>query len=121
MRVGAKRERKRRWMVRAAAFESCWEMMARQREWKRPGLGRKGKGPMASIHLDEDPAERDFLATGSGPWADFLDRLAGNPSLGVPAEDMVRLHRLGLAAEESIDTLDWVPVRSMDELRRNLR
>lgn len=53
--------------------------------------------------------------------SDFLDRLAGNPSLGVPAEDMVRLHRLGLAAEESIDTLDWVPVRSMDELRRNLR
>ncbi len=53
--------------------------------------------------------------------SDFLDQLEGKPSSGVPAEDMARLHRLGLAAEESIDTLSWAPVRSMDELRRNLR
>ena len=53
--------------------------------------------------------------------SDFLDQLEGKPSSGVPAEDMVRLHCLGLAAEESIDTLSWAPVRSMDELRRNLR
>ena len=51
----------------------------------------------------------------------FLDQLEGKPSLGVPAEDMARLHCLGLAAEESIDTLSWAPVRSMDELRRNLQ
>lgn len=53
--------------------------------------------------------------------SDFLDQLEGKPSSGVPAEDMARLHCLGLAAEESIDTLSWAPVRSMDELRRNLR
>ena len=53
--------------------------------------------------------------------ADFLNQLMGQPSSGVPAEDMVRLHCLGLAAEESIDTLSWAPVRSMDELLRNLR
>ena len=53
--------------------------------------------------------------------SDFLNQLEGKPHLGVPAEDMARLHCLGLAAEESIDTLAWAPVRSMDELRRNLR
>ena len=53
--------------------------------------------------------------------ADFLDRLEGKPAPGVPAEDMARLHCLGLAAEESIDSLAWASVRSMDELRQNLR
>lgn len=41
-------------------------------------------GPMASIHLDEDPAERTFLATGTGPWADFLDRIGRNRAAFVP-------------------------------------
>lgn len=53
--------------------------------------------------------------------SDFLDQLEGKASSGVPAKDMARLHCLGLAAEESIDTLSWARVRSMDELRRNLR
>ena len=53
--------------------------------------------------------------------SEFMDQLEGNPVSGVPAEDMARLHCLGLAAEESIDTLAWAGVRSMDELRRNLR
>lgn len=53
--------------------------------------------------------------------SDFLNQLEGKASSGVPAEDMARLHCLGLAAEESIDTLSWARVRSMDELRRNLR
>ncbi len=53
--------------------------------------------------------------------SEFLDQLEGKPVSGVPAEDMARLHCLGLAAEESIDTLAWARVRSMDELRRNLR
>lgn len=53
--------------------------------------------------------------------SDFLDGLAGNPSSGVPGDDMARLHCLGLAAEESIDSSDWASVRNMDELRRNLR
>ena len=29
-------------------------------------------GPMATIHLDEDPCERRFLLDGTGPWADFI-------------------------------------------------
>ena len=53
--------------------------------------------------------------------SDFLDQLEGKPASGVPAEDMARLHCLGLAAEESIDTLAWARVRSMDELWPNLR
>lgn len=53
--------------------------------------------------------------------SEFLDQLEGKPVSGVPAEDMARLHCLGLAAEESIDTSAWASVRSMDELRRNLR
>jgi len=32
-------------------------------------------GPPAAIHLDEDLAERRFLLTGSGPWAQHLDRM----------------------------------------------
>jgi predicted dehydrogenase len=53
--------------------------------------------------------------------ADFLDRLEGKPAPGVPAQDMARLHCLGLAAEESIDSLAWASVRSMDEWQQNLR
>ncbi len=29
-------------------------------------------GPMATIHCDEDPAERDFLARGNGAWSHFI-------------------------------------------------
>lgn len=31
--------------------------------------------PAATFHCDEDPADLDLLRDGSGPWADFLDRL----------------------------------------------
>ena len=36
----------------------------------------RSPGPQATIHLDEDPAERRFLSDGGGPWADFI-RLVG--------------------------------------------
>ncbi len=52
--------------------------------------------------------------------ADFLNRLTDRPASGAPAEDMARLHRVGLAAEDSIDGQCWAPVQSMDELRRDL-
>ena len=29
-------------------------------------------GPMATIHCDEDPAEREFLARGNGSWSHFI-------------------------------------------------
>ena len=53
--------------------------------------------------------------------SDFLNRLTDQPSSGVPAEDMARLHRVGLAAEDSIDSQAWAAVRGMDELRQDLR
>ena len=58
-------------MVRAAAFESCWEMMARQREWKRPGLGWKGKGPMASLERLASPLSKLVGFRPSFPMADL--------------------------------------------------
>ena len=72
-------------------------------------------GPMASIHLDEDPAERDFLATGSGPWADFLDRLGRNRAsftppgcspvhwlkqLGVLGPELALVHGVGFDSDD---------------------
>ncbi|HJN76464.1 MAG TPA: amidohydrolase family protein [Myxococcota bacterium] len=58
-------------------------------------------GPKASIHLDEDPAERRFLHDGGGPWADFI-RLIGRdlrvfePPGCSPTE---YLRRLGVLSE----------------------
>jgi cytosine/adenosine deaminase-related metal-dependent hydrolase len=36
-------------------------------------------GPPASIHLAEDPAEREFVATGEGPFAALRARMGGPP------------------------------------------
>ncbi len=70
-------------------------------------------GPMATIHLDEDPAERRFLATGEGPWADLMDRLGRNrtgfappgcspaqylASLGVLGPELALVHGVGFEA-----------------------
>lgn len=54
--------------------------------------------PPATIHLDEDPAERRFLATGDGPWAAFMDALGRDrSSFRAPATTPVDyLARLGL-------------------------
>jgi len=59
-------------------------------------------GPMATIHLDEDPAERTFLATGTGPWADFLDRLGRDRGDFVPpgCSPVSWLSRLGVLGPE---------------------
>lgn len=72
-------------------------------------------GPMATIHLDEDPAERRFLATGTGPWADFLDALGRNRAaftppgcspvawlqeLGVLGPDLALVHGVGFSAPD---------------------
>jgi cytosine/adenosine deaminase-related metal-dependent hydrolase len=36
-------------------------------------------GPPASLHLAEDPAERDFVTTGGGPFAALRARMGGAP------------------------------------------
>jgi aminodeoxyfutalosine deaminase len=37
------------------------------------------EGPPASLHLAEDPAEREFVATGGGPFAALRQRMGGPP------------------------------------------
>ncbi len=73
------------------------------------------KGPMATIHLDEDPAERRFLATGDGPWGDFLEQLGRNRSaysppgcspvswlqeLGVLGPELALVHGVGFTGQD---------------------
>lgn len=44
---------------------------------------------------------------------DFLNQLTDQPFAGVPAEDMTRLHLVGLAAEDSINNQTRAPVRRL--------
>ncbi len=72
-------------------------------------------GPMATIHLDEDPAERTFLAHGTGPWAELIDRLGRDRSgfeppgcspvrylerLGVLGPDLALVHGVGFTPDD---------------------
>jgi aminodeoxyfutalosine deaminase len=43
------------------------------------GLLELLSGPPASIHLAEDPAEREFVATGGGPFGALRSRMGGPP------------------------------------------
>ena len=57
------------------------------------------RGPaLPTLHLDEDPAERQFLRDGSGPWADVLDFLGRNRAAFKPpgCTPVQYLERLGL-------------------------
>lgn len=55
-------------------------------------------GPAVTFHCDEDPADADLLRDGSGPWADFLDRLGRQwrGRLGSAATPVQLLKGLGL-------------------------
>lgn len=55
-------------------------------------------GPTATIHLDEDPAERRFLADGTGPWADFIRVIGRDLSAFEPpgCSPTAYLQRLGV-------------------------
>lgn len=56
-------------------------------------------GPaLATLHLDEDPAERQFVLDGTGPWADVLDSLGRNRAAFEPpaCTPVQYLERLGL-------------------------
>lgn len=55
---------------RAAAHAPYSTAVGLARAALRPVLGAPG-----TVHLAEDPAERTFLASASGPWAAVLDRL----------------------------------------------
>lgn len=43
------------------------------------GLLQLLAGPPASLHLAEDPAEREFVASGAGPFARLRERMGGPP------------------------------------------
>ncbi|MFT5586320.1 MAG: cytosine/adenosine deaminase-related metal-dependent hydrolase [Cognaticolwellia sp.] len=57
------------------------------------------RGPaLPTLHLDGDPAERQFLRDGTGPWADVLDFLGRNRAAFEPpgCTPVQYLERLGL-------------------------
>jgi cytosine/adenosine deaminase-related metal-dependent hydrolase len=64
---------------------------------------RRGRRPF-SIHLDESEAERTFITTGKGPWADFLTQRAIDfTGWGLPAASPVaHADRLGLLDGDTI-------------------
>lgn len=47
-------------------------------------LARRNGGRLASIHVEEDPAEAAWLVDGAGPLADFLRERDALPSVPVP-------------------------------------
>lgn len=57
-----------------------------------------------SIHLDESDAERTFITTGRGPWADFLtERAIDFSRWGLPAGSPVaHADRLGLLDDQTL-------------------
>ena len=59
-------------------------------------------GPMATIHCDEDPAERDFLLRGNGAWSVFITQIGRDLSaFTAPGCTPVQyLDRLGVLGPE---------------------
>jgi cytosine/adenosine deaminase-related metal-dependent hydrolase len=64
-------------------------------------------GPPASIHLAEDPAEREFVATGGGPFAALRARMGGPP--GAP-----RWSRSAVALAAPRLSPGWLAVHVVD-------
>jgi cytosine/adenosine deaminase-related metal-dependent hydrolase len=64
-------------------------------------------GPPASLHLAEDPAEREWVATGGGPFAALRARMGGAPGPAQPARSAVALAAPRLAP-------GWLAVHCVD-------
>ncbi len=66
-------------------------------------LAARNGGRLASIHVEEDPAEADWLVDGRGPFADFLAERDALPSVGVPGVRPVAwLDSLGVLGEGTL-------------------
>jgi cytosine/adenosine deaminase-related metal-dependent hydrolase len=60
-------------------------------------LAARNGGRLASIHIEEDPAEAAWLVDGSGPFAEFLAERDALPSVAVPGmRPVVWLDSLGV-------------------------
>ena len=71
------------------------------------GLLELLSGPPASLHLAEDPAERQFVATGDGPFATLRARMGGPPGQAGWARSPVALAAPHLSA-------GWLAVHVVD-------
>jgi cytosine/adenosine deaminase-related metal-dependent hydrolase len=71
------------------------------------GLLELLSGPPASLHLAEDPAERQFVATGEGPFAALRARMGGPPGRAGWARSPVALAAPHLSA-------GWLAVHVVD-------
>jgi aminodeoxyfutalosine deaminase len=66
-------------------------------------LAARNGGRLASIHVEEDPAEAAWLVDGRGPFADFLAERDALPSVGVPGlRPVVWLDSLGVLGEGTL-------------------
>ncbi|SCY66350.1 amidohydrolase family protein [Desulfoluna spongiiphila] len=71
-----------------------------------------------SIHLDESDAEREFLTTGKGPWAEFLtERGIDYSSWPLPADDPVS-YLLDLGVVDSSTLVVHLLQAGVPQLRR---
>lgn len=83
-------------------------------------LAARNGGQVASIHVEEDPAEAAWLVDGVGPFADFLHERDALPSAGVPRSRPVEwLDSLGVLGAGTL--LVHLTVADSDSLARAAR
>jgi aminodeoxyfutalosine deaminase len=97
----------------AHAVYSCGEAALRT-------LAARNGGRLASIHVEEDPAEAAWLVDGAGPFADFLAERDALPPAGVPGVRPVSwLDALGVLGPGTL--LVHLTVADVDSLERAAR
>ncbi|MDB4969489.1 MAG: amidohydrolase [Myxococcales bacterium] len=83
-------------------------------------LAARNGGQLASIHVEEDPAEAAWLVDGVGPFADFLHERDALPSVGVPHSRPIEwLDSLGVLGAGTL--LVHLTVADSDSLARAAR
>jgi aminodeoxyfutalosine deaminase len=80
-------------------------------------LAARNRGQLASIHVEEDPAEADWLVDGTGPLGEFLRERDALPSVGPPGDRPVAwLDSLGVLGPGTL--LVHLTVADSDSLAR---
>jgi cytosine/adenosine deaminase-related metal-dependent hydrolase len=83
-------------------------------------LSARNGGRLASIHVEEDPAEAAWLVDGNGPFADFLAERDALPSVAVPGlRPIAWLDSLGVLGPGTL--LVHLTVADSDSLERAAR
>ena len=78
----------------------------------------RSPGPTATLHLDEDPAERRFLRDGGGPWSHFMRLIGRDLRVFEPPDcsPTAYLERLGVLGELGLVHCVGVDERDLDRI-----